>query len=110
MYEYRATILRHLDADTSRCEIDVGFDITIKLTIRWEGIDAPEVSTEGGKVAKAALLEKLPEGSVCTLRTAKLRREKYGRYVGTFISNDGANLNDWLVQNGFAQVYKEARP
>ncbi|MDP9368292.1 MAG: thermonuclease family protein [Chloroflexota bacterium] len=105
MYEYKCTILRHIDADTSRCEIDVGFDITAKLTIRWEGIDAPEMSTEDGNVAKAALLEKLPEGSVCTLRTTKLRKEKYGRYVGTFISKDGINVNDWLVKEGFAKLY-----
>ncbi len=56
-------------------------------------------------MAKDIVLEKLPEGSICTLRTTKLRKEKYGRYVGTFISKDGTNMNEWLVKEGFAKLY-----
>ncbi len=88
-----------------RAAVDCGFDVWINLTFRWEGIDAPEMSTEEGKIAKAVLLERLPEGSLCTIRTTKLRKEKYGRYLATFIAPDGTNLNQWLVKEGFAKPY-----
>ncbi len=93
--------------------IDPGFDIilnpSIKLTIRWARIDAPERYTDDGHEAAAALKAMLPEGSRCTLRTTKLKREKFGRYIGEFILENGTNMNDWLVANGFAvaSVYKE---
>ncbi len=109
LYEYRATILRHIDADTSWVSLDLGFDVAIKATIRWARIDAPERYTEDGQEATAALRAMLPEGSRCTLRTTKLKREKFGRYTGEFILENGTNMNDWLVANGFAvaSVYKE---
>ena len=39
---YRATILRHIDADTTEVEISLGFDVSVRMTARWVGIDAPE--------------------------------------------------------------------
>jgi endonuclease YncB( thermonuclease family) len=63
MYEYRATIIRHVDADTSHVEIDLGFDQSVRKTIRWAGIDAPERWSDAGKVSLAALNEQLPAGT-----------------------------------------------
>lgn len=109
MYEYRATIIRHIDSDTSWVSVDLGFDVAIKLTIRWADIDAPERGTAAGKDATAALTAQLPVGAACTLRTEKIKREKYGRYLGTFILDDGTNLNEWLIKNGYVDPYpKEA--
>lgn len=109
MYEYRATILRHLDADTSWIRVDLGFDTFIKISVRWAGINAPEMSTSEGVVAREVLIGKLPEGSECILRTIKDKKEKFGRYLGIFIHPDGTNLNDWLITNGHAVIYsKEA--
>ncbi len=105
MYEYRATILRHLDADTSWVSIDLGFDCAIKLTIRWSGINAPEKNTTDGEAALNFVRMMLPEQSRCTLRTIKDKREKFGRYLGEFILNDGTNLNHVLLQEGFAEPY-----
>ncbi len=110
MYEYRATIVKHVDADTSRVSIDLGLDVTVRATIRWADINAPEISTEAGEESLLVLRTMLPEGSRCIIRTIKDRREKYGRYLGTFILEDGTNMNEWLVKNGFATSYvvKEA--
>ncbi len=110
MYEYRATILKHVDADTTRVNIDLGLDVTVRATIRWANINAPEISTPEGEDALSALQTMLPEGSRCIIRTVKDRREKYGRYLGTFILEDGTNMNIWMVDNGFATSYvvKEA--
>ena len=107
MYEYRATIIRHIDADTSHVEIDLGFDQSVKKTIRWAGIDAPERWTESGKIATAAISQMLPVGTSCTLKTIKDRKEKYGRYLGVFIREDGTNLDEWLAKQGHVVIYGE---
>ncbi len=101
---YRATILRHTDADTSRIEIDCGFDVTVRLTVRWAGIDAAERYTVAGIEATARVNELLPPGSTCLFRAAK-SREKYGRYLGTFTLADGTVVNDLLVAEGHATPY-----
>ena len=33
----------------------------------------------------------------------KDRKGKYGRYLG-IIFLDGVNMNDWLIQNGYAEA------
>ncbi len=85
--------------------VDLGFDTHTKLTIRWAGINAPEKSTPEGEAALTALRVVLPEGSTCTLKTIKDKKEKFGRYLGTFFGQDGTNLNRWLVEHGHAGEY-----
>ncbi len=85
----------------------MGFDTHTKLTIRWADINAPEMSTPEGITARKALLERLPEGSTCILRTLKDKKEKFGRYLGIFMLEDGTNMNEWLIEQGYARVYKE---
>ncbi len=116
MYEYRATIVKHLDGDTTRADVNLGFDITTRADIRWSSISAPEPETAEGKISLAALLDILPLGTTCTVRTEKLKRsdrtkkDHYRRYLGTFILDDGTNVNDWMVEHGYAvtSIYKEA--
>jgi micrococcal nuclease len=42
MYEYKAEVLRVVDADTFDLLVDVGFSITLKERFRLNGVDAPE--------------------------------------------------------------------
>lgn len=100
--------MKHVDADTSWVMVDMGFDAHLKLTIRWANINAPEKRTPEGEAARKALLERLPEGSTCILQTLKDRKEKFGRYLGIFIHPDGTNMNEWLIEQGHATVYKGA--
>ncbi len=109
MYEYQATILSHHDGDTSRAEISLGLDVTVRVTLRWLGINAPELATPEGKAALVALTAKLPVGTVCTITTIKDHQEKYGRYLATFTLADGTNVNDWLVKSGYAVPYDGGR-
>ncbi len=116
MYEYRATIVKHHDGDTSEIDVKLGFDVTFRADIRWSSINAPELETPEGKISLAALLDILPLGKTCTVRTEKLKRsdrtkkDHYRRYLGTFILDDGTNVNDWMVEHGYAtrSIYKEA--
>lgn len=104
---YRATILRHVDADTTEVEVDLGFDVRTRLTVRWAGIDAPERNTLAGKASLAWLMDALPPGTSCELRTIKDRKEKYGRYLGTFwLPGAVFNVNTWMIDEGFAQPYQ----
>jgi endonuclease YncB( thermonuclease family) len=89
-HEYQATIIENHDGDTSKISADLGFGISAKITVRWLGINAPELSTPEGKTARDAL---------------NVSKEKYGRYLATFTLADGTNVNDWLVKSGYAVPY-----
>jgi endonuclease YncB( thermonuclease family) len=40
------------DGDTVNVRLDVGFDLTVYARVRIYGINAPELSTDAGKVAR----------------------------------------------------------
>jgi micrococcal nuclease len=85
MYEYKAEVLRVVDADTFDLLVDVGFSITLKERFRLNGVDAPEswrpktkAEGEHGELAKAAV-EKLLNGKKVRIITYK--GDKYGRWL-----------------------------
>lgn len=110
MYEYKATLLRVIDGDTVDCLIDLGFDILIKERVRLSGIDAPETRTRDleekkkgfeSKERLQTLLDKFPYFNVHT----EYQRGKYGRTLGVLYLPDGLNINETLIQEGFAEIY-----
>lgn len=106
LYVRNAVIVDIVDADTVRVDIDLGFDCNHKLTVRLEGIDAPEMRTAKGKEAKAYLESIMPEGSQVTIQTFKDNREKYGRYLAKlFVPGVAASVNDTLIAQGHAKAY-----
>lgn len=42
MYEYSARLIRLIDADTFKADVDLGFRVHVKLTFRVLDYDAPE--------------------------------------------------------------------
>lgn len=106
---YKATILRHVDADTTHAEVMLGFDVRVRLTFRWAGLDAPEISTDVGKAAHAAVQRWLPVGSTCEVSTRRDSREKFGRYLATFHLPDGTDVNAALIAEGMARPYDGGR-
>lgn len=107
MYEYRAQILDAHDGDTVHADVDLGFDLRQRQTLRLVGINAPELATPAGPPARdhlLSLLGALPAPVI--VRTVKDHREKYGRYLATLIrSGDGLDINASMVADGFAVVY-----
>lgn len=106
MYEYRARITRVIDGDTVEAEIDLGFHVTLSVTLRLAGINAPE--TRGADRPRGlaatrfleALLDDLAgDTRVLTVRTRKDVTEKYGRYLADLIAGE-VNLNQALVAAG----------
>ena len=102
-YVYNATVERITDGDSIVLNIDHGFKIYSKQIIRLARINAPEVKTPEGLIAKAYLINLLPVGSIVTIQTSKT--DMYGRYVGEGVF-DGANLSDQIVTDGQAVYVK----
>lgn len=113
MFEYRARILRVIDGDTVEAEIDLGFRVSLRATLRLAGIDTPELRGPTREAGRAAtdylelLLSKLagPERQV-TVRTQKDRTGKYGRYLADLVVG-GRSLNEALVLAGHARPMED---
>lgn len=108
LYQYKAQIVRVVDGDTVRADIDLGFNTWRKNeALRLEGIDAPEpkgATKEAGKAATAALVARI-EGKVLTICTIKDKTGKYGRYLVRLYLGD-EEINQWMIEAGFAVPYQ----
>lgn len=85
-----ATVRRVVDADSIEMVLDLGWKITLTRTCRVAGCNAPEVTTEQGRDAKAWAFGALPPGTKVTFVSHSL--DKYGRPLGsiTMTSEQGA--------------------
>ena len=107
MYTYKAKLDRIIDGDTVDAYIDLGFDISVHKRIRLAGIDSPESRTrdleekERGLASKQRLTDLLKDGEF-VLESKEVG--KYGRVLGT-LHIDDLNINETLVQEGFAVEY-----
>ena len=109
MFEYKAYVSKVYDGDTITCDIDCGFGVHLKdQKIRLHGINAPEMKgperLTGGTDAKTALAGKVLNKNII-LKTLNDKRGKYGRILG-IVWLDGQNINEWLLENGYAKVYE----
>jgi len=55
-FVYRARLVSVHDGDTLTLQISLGFEVSVRVTVRALGINAPELATPEGKVAQAAAL------------------------------------------------------
>jgi len=111
MHEYKAKVLRIVDGDTIKCDIDLGFDtILSNQTIRLFGVDTPESRTRDkeekfyGNISKQFLNDYCPKGSYITLKTHLDKKGKFGRILGELIVNK-VNLNEQMVAENLAVEY-----
>lgn len=114
MYQYKAKILKILDGDTVQIDLDLGFNIILSnQKVRLAGIDTPESRTTNaeekprGLLSKKKLQEKLPVGSYATIETLRSDNndDKFGRILGIFITEDGTQINEWMINNHYAVMY-----
>lgn len=110
MYTYNATLIRVVDADTVKVLVDLGFRIFRQITLRLADINAPELKTEAGKISKQALIDYL--GSSPFIIQTAVDPGSYDRYTAVVwkdatvvTSITGVNVNDWLVEKGYAEPY-----
>ena len=109
---YRATVVRVVDGDTVRLDIDLGFDVVLKnQSVRLYRVDTPECRTKDLKEKAAGLLAKsvvkgfIDQGSVVTVKTSLDNKGKFGRILGTIVDERGVNINDYLINNAYAVEY-----
>ncbi len=55
-YVYRARLISVHDGDTCTLGVSLGFEVSVRVTVRALGINAPELATPEGKVAQQAAL------------------------------------------------------
>ena len=106
MYNYKAHIKDVYDGDTVTAVVDLGFLHYQEMKLRLYGIDTPELrgpEREQGLVVRDILREKILDKEV-EIHSYKDKQGKYGRYLATIIL-DGLDVNQWLVDNGHANVY-----
>ena len=120
MYQYKAQVKAIIDADTIDVLIDLGFGVHTMQRLRLYGIDAPEMKTEAGKIAKEYVKSVLLGADAAMfvyVRTLKDKKDKYGRKLAVLyfdpvsMADDrdesnigvmGMSLNQQIVNNGHA--------
>lgn len=106
-YWFKATVIRVVDGDTIEMNFDLGRRIFQNDSIRLYRINAPELSTPEGVLAKKYLQKILPIGTEVIVQTHKNKNEKYGRWLGdVYLGDEGFCVNDLMVEGGHA-VYKD---
>jgi micrococcal nuclease len=92
MYEYKAELVRVVDGDTIIVNIDLGMDVWLhQVRIRLLHINAPEMKTPEGPIAKA-YLESLIKGQSLSVTTKS--KDKYGRRLAEVVTKEGVNLSE----------------
>ncbi len=107
LYVYKATIISLYDGDSGIAKIDLGFNITIEMKLRFAFINTPELKgddREKGLISRDYVRELLLNKEVI-IETLKDRKEKYGRMLAV-IYLDGLNVNEHLVKEGYAKYYE----
>lgn len=114
MYEYRVRrVVRVLDGDTFDCELALGFGVTATLRLRLFGADAPELF--GAHAEPLGVAARDFSAAWLTARTGLLTVQTtkassatvgigdgvYGRWLASFLGDDGANLAVDLARAGF---------
>lgn len=103
---YSALILSVYDGDTVTGLFDLGFDISIKRSIRLYKIDAPEIrgpERPKGIISKE-YLEQLVEGKTVIVKIPVDERDKYGRILGVILL-DELNINNCMIEQNLAVPY-----
>ncbi len=99
---WSASVTRVTDGDTLWVRPVAGGK---PLKIRIDGIDAPEICQAHGRVARAALAQRL-RGRPLELETR--RKDDYGRTVAVLYL-DGEDIAGWMVSQGHAWSYSFGR-
>lgn len=106
MYQYKATISRVIDGDTTVMDVDLGFYIWLRdLHFRFYGINAPEKSDAQGWLAATDFVKNFFVENP-TVAVNVYGMDKYGRWLGEFVDPaTGGTLNEQLVSLGLAKIY-----
>ena len=104
---YRAVIERVVDGDTVHVIVSLGLDEYAYRMIRIRGENAPELFSgpaeerDRGKIARAFLVQLLPQGAKCRLATQR-DITTLGRHVADTELEDGMDVATAPIEAGHA--------
>ena len=117
MYSYPAVVRRVIDADSLVLDIDLGFGVTLtRQKVRLKDINAPEMNTIEGRIAKQ-WLEDCLNGYLNKIFIVSYKAEttrspekvgvkgKWGRWVVDCYTED-LHINKVLLEQGHAVPYQ----
>ena len=111
-FYYGCELMRVIDGDTIDVRADLGFDVSLKLRLRFAGINTPESRTRNkvekalGKAAAARLREVLE--SADSIEFESHGRGKFGRVLATpytVIDDERTDVCQLLVREDHARLY-----
>ena len=114
MYTYEAKLVRVVDGDTAEFDVSLGFYVSVRLMVRFRGINTPELrgGTDESKAkardAKIYVQSCLEHAKKIVLRTYKDKTGKFGRWIADVMyeihaGEDLVLLNEELVARGLAE-------
>ena len=113
MYEYRCEVVKIIDGDTIRVDVDLGFGIWSRNeTVRLYGIDTPESRTRDleekkyGLAAKQFLTNMLNDSGGIKLKSHG--KGKFGRILGELWRTTNyadKSINEYMVEKHHAAPY-----
>lgn len=109
LYNYKAKLLKVVDGDTLRLEIDLGFTIRWVSNCRLYGINTPEINAQDVSVRLKALEAKqyVTDNLPTDLFIKSVSLDKYGRPLVHvyFDKNYSRCLNEELLEKGYAITF-----
>lgn len=107
-YRYQVVPGEVHDGDTLWVDVDLGFSIRHIVKVRLASINAPELSTPAGLVARDALAGFIAaRPGRWMAQTFKSGNDTYGRWLANVYAPEGTQANAWMVANGYAVLYGE---
>lgn len=106
----KAKLIKLVDGDTFKVQIDLGWNLFTVTNIRLEGCDTPEIRG-AEKLAGEYVVKRLRayiksrtgmiQDCEIALRSHEFRTGKYGRCICS-VYVDGSNVSTWLLRNRLA--------
>jgi len=108
LYQYKAKVIRVVDADTVDAELELGFGIKMTQRFRIDDYDAPETWRPRNE-------SEYKHGALATKRAVELLLNKellfrsskipgiYGRYGACIWLPDGRKFSEVMISEGFAK-------
>ncbi len=114
MYQYKCKFIRVIDGDTVALDIDLGFNVWLKMPVRLGGINAPELRGKTalqGQKSKDFLTDLFNSSyDYITVETQIKDKDKYGRVLGViklWKNSSSVIVNEEMINSGNAVVYED---
>lgn len=97
-YRYRASLARIVDGDTFHARIDLGFFVSVDVSVRVRGVDTPERGEPNWAEARAYLASLLSDHELVI--ESYHDRRSFERWVCDVYLPTGENIADVIIARG----------